>query len=501
MDTLVTRLITQFTSEIVAIPLAVALVVVTYLVLPRSERRRERQSAILLGLSVVCGLSRFVLPEEATAHRGLLFGATFFLLAFIGRSAVLLLVHFTVDRRRERPAPRIFRDLSTGVTYLLVALVALRAIGVEPGSILTTSALLTAVVGLSLQDTLGNLVSGLALQMQRPFDVGDWIEIDNGVQAGQVTEVRWRATSIMTLDRVEVILPNGGLAKASIRNYSRPSKVSRRRLAVGVAYGSPPSEVHEVLVSAAVGAPGVLAAPPPRARTKAFADSAVTHELLYFIDDFEHALDIDGEVLDRISHGLARRGFDIPFPTRALVTVPADDGTRRREVDRARVAAAMASVDLLKPLPDDSRQLLIERAALRRWGPGEPVVRRGDPSLEMFIVEKGRLAVEVPREGGAVAEVASLGHGDCFGEMGLLTGEVRSATVRAKTLCDLVVIGHDDFHDVLAAHPEVVDRMGGMLASRQAGLEAAATSKEAAPATAERQQRLISKIRDFFKLV
>jgi small-conductance mechanosensitive channel len=462
MDTLVTRLITQFTSEIVAIPLAVALVVVTYLVLPRSERRRERQSAILLGLSVVCGLSRFVLPEEATAHRGLLFGATFFLLASIGRSAVLLLVHFTVDRRRERPAPRIFRDLSTGVTYLLVALVALRAIGVEPGSILTTSALLTAVVGLSLQDTLGNLVSGLALQMQRPFDVGDWIEIDNGVQAGQVTEVRWRATSIMTLDRVEVILPNGGLAKASIRNYSRPSKVSRRRLAVGVAYGSPPSEVHEVLVSAAVGAPGVLAAPPPRARTKAFADSAVTHELLYFIDDFEHALDIDGEVLDRISHGLARRGFDIPFPTRALVTVPADDG---------------------------------------RWGPGEPVVRRGDPSLEMFIVEKGRLAVEVPREGGAVAEVASLGHGDCFGEMGLLTGEVRSATVRAKTLCDLVVIGHDDFHDVLAAHPEVVDRMGGMLASRQAGLEAAATSKEAAPATAERQQRLISKIRDFFKLV
>jgi CRP-like cAMP-binding protein len=304
----------------------------------------------------------------------------------------------------------------------------------------------------------------------------------------------------MTLDRVEVILPNAGLAKAAIRNYSRPSKVSRRRLNVGVAYGSAPSEVHEVLVAAAVGAPGVLDTPPPRARTKAFADSAVTHELLYFVDDFARALDIDGEVLDRVYHGLARRGFDIPFPTRVLVTSPVDDGARRREIDRARVAAAIAAVDILKPLPDDSRTLLVDRAALRRYGPGEPVVRKGDPSREMFVVESGTLAVEVPRDGGSLAEVAILGAGECFGEMGLLTGEPRSATVRAKTLCDLIVIDHESFHDVLAAHPEIVEGLGGLLVSRQAGLEAAVAT-DRTPATADRQQRLISKIRDFFKLV
>jgi CRP-like cAMP-binding protein len=86
--------------------------------------------------------------------------------------------------------------------------------------------------------------------------------------------------------------------------------------------------------------------------------------------------------------------------------------------------------------------------------------------------------------------------------MGLLTGDPRAATVRAKTLCDLVVIDHDAFHDVLAAHPETVERMGGMLAERQAGLDAASAAPGArAPAKAERQQRLISKIRDFFKLV
>jgi CRP-like cAMP-binding protein len=176
---------------------------------------------------------------------------------------------------------------------------------------------------------------------------------------------------------------------------------------------------------------------------------------------------------------------------------PADD----RASSRARIGAAIGAVELLAPLPEDARAVLLERAALRRYGPGEAVVRKGEPSREMFVVERGALAVEVPRGSGAgAAEVAQLGAGQCFGEMGLLTGEARSATVRAKTLCDLVVIDHDAFHDVLARHPEIVDRMGGLLATRQAGLEAVVL-EERAPPTEERKRRLISQIRSFFKLV
>ena len=151
-----------------------------------------------------------------------------------------------------------------------------------------------------MQDTLGNLVSGLALQMQRPFDVGDWIEIDNGQQAGRVTEVTWRATTVMTLDHVEVILPNAGLAKAAIRNYSRPSPVARRRVVVGVSPAAAPDEVHEALVEAAREVSGVLPSPAPYARTRAFAESSIEYEVLFFIDDFSQALTIEGAVRDRI---------------------------------------------------------------------------------------------------------------------------------------------------------------------------------------------------------
>jgi small-conductance mechanosensitive channel/CRP-like cAMP-binding protein len=489
----------DLTSELVGIPLAFILVVLAFLLLPRTERRRARQGALLFAFSLMCGTARLLFRADAAVRKPLLFAATFFLLASMGRSLVVLLVYVLLERRTARPSPRIFRDLSTGIVYLLVALVAMHAIGVEPGSILTTSALLTAVVGLALQDTLGNLVSGLALQMQRPFDVGDWVEIDTS-HAGQVTEVTWRATSIRTLDHVEVILPNAMLAKAAIRNYSRPTKVSRRRVPVGVTYGASPDEVKAILASAATDVPGVLADPAPRARTRTFGDSAINYEVLFFTDDFGHAIDIDGAVSDRIYHALARHGIEIPYPTRSLMMAPIPSPAERREADRARIGTAMAALELLQPLPDDARGELRDRASLRRYGGGEIVVRKGEPSREMFIVERGQLAVEVPREGGPPVEVAQLGSGQCFGEMGLLTGEVRSASVRAKTQSDLVVVDHDAFHDVLAKHPEVVDRMGGLLAARQAGLDAAAV-EERGPPTEERKRRLISQIRGFFRLV
>jgi small-conductance mechanosensitive channel/CRP-like cAMP-binding protein len=467
--------------------------------LPQGQRVRARQGAVLLVFAILCvAVERTTFAGEP-APRGLVFASAFFLLASIGRSLVVLLIEVRAARRTARPAPRIFRDLSTAMVYLAVALLALRAIDVEPGSILTTSALLTAVVGLAMQDTLGNLVSGLALQLQRPFDVGDWVEIDGGQQAGRIAEVTWRATTIMTLDHVEVILPNANLAKAAIRNYSRPSPVARRRVIVNASYASAPAIVHEVLIGSVAEVPGVLASPKPGARTRSFGESAIEYEVLFYIDDFERALVIEGAVHDRIYYAFARTGIEMPFPTRTLIQSPQDAGARR-EATRQRCAAAIGWLPLLQPLPLDAREVLAARASLKTYGPGEAVVRKGDASLELFLIERGAVAVELPRDGGGAAELARLGPGQCFGEMGLLTGESRSATVRAVTLCDTVVIDRESFHQVLGAHPEVVDRLGNLLAARQAEISVARAA-ETPQVVAERSRRLISQIREFFKLV
>jgi small-conductance mechanosensitive channel/CRP-like cAMP-binding protein len=448
------------------------LLVLAGALLPAGKRIRARQGAVLFGMGLAALLARAVPTADPGVTRLLVFATSFFLLASIGRSLVVLLLDVIAERRTARPSPRIFRDLSTGVVYLFVGLLALRSVDVEPGSILTTSALLTAVVGLAMQDTLGNLVSGLALQLQRPFDVGDWVELDDGRQQGRVTEVTWRATTVMTLDHVEVILPNAGLAKASIRNYSRPSPVARRRVLVNASPASSPDDVHTVLVAAAREVPGVLVSPEPFARTRSFAESSIEYELLFFIDDFGQAQNIEGAVRDRVYYAFARAGVEMPFPTRTLLLPQVDPGARVA-AERGRRASAIAAVPLLTPLPNDSRQLLIDRAMSRPYGPGEVIVRKGEASTDLFIIERGTVAVELPRVAGVAAELAQLGAGQCFGEMGLLTGETRSATVRARTRCDLIVIDREAFHEVLAAHPEVVDRMGALLASRQAEISAA----------------------------
>jgi CRP-like cAMP-binding protein len=329
--------------------------------------------------------------------------------------------------------------------------------------------------------------------------VGDWVEIDDGRQSGRVTEVTWRATTVMTLDHVEVILPNAGLAKAAIRNYSRPSPVARRHVPVNVSPASAPHDVHDALVSAAREVTGVLASPAPSARTKSFAESSIEYEVLFFVDDFALALKVEGTVRDRIYYTFARRNIEMPYPTRTLL-IPQVDPKARGEDDLKRRASALASVPLLQSIPDDARRVLAERALRQPYGPGEVIVREGDQSTALFIVEQGRVVVEVRVEGGGTSELATLGSGQYFGEMGLLTGEVRSATVRAKTRCDLVVIDHDAFHDVLASHPEVVDRLGALLALRQAEISAAKSAGGPTAPPEERSRRLISQIREFFKL-
>jgi small-conductance mechanosensitive channel len=478
---------------------ALVLVVLAGILLPKGMKLRARQGASLLVLSLLAAAARELPLKGSLVERILVFAVTFFLLASIGRSSVVLLVDVLGARRAARPTPRIFRDLSTAGVYLFVGLLALRSIDIEPGSILTTSALLTAVVGLAMQDTLGNLVSGLALQLQPPFDVGDWVELDDGNVSGRIEEVTWRATTIMTLDHVEVILPNAGLAKASIRNYSRPSPVARRRVIVNVTPNATPDAVHDALVAAAREVEGVLVTPAPSARTRNFGDSTIEYEVFFFIDDFGRALKIEGAVRDRIYYVFQRLDIEMPVPARALSFAQVDLRARADEA-RARRAAALSAVTLMKSMPEDALAELAGRATLLPYGPGEVIVREGEKSTALYIVERGRVTVEVGIEGGGRSELASMGPSDYFGEMGLLTGEARSATVRAKTPCDLVVIDHDAFHDVLAAHPEVVDRLGALLAMRQAEISAAKAAGGSVPPTEERSRRLISQIREFFKL-
>lgn len=486
-----------------AIGAAVVLLILARVFLPKTDRSRARIAAVYLVLALVFGVLSLAMDERASVHRVFLFLYYFFILASSGRSIVLLAVDVVFGRRMRRAPPRIFRDLTQAIVYVVVVMLTLRAVGVEPGSLLTTSALLTAVIGLSLQDTLGNLVSGLALQMQRPFEVGDWIQFENDErQIGQVTEVNWRATTVMTSDLVEVIIPNGVLARAPIRNYSQPSTVSRRSVSVQASYTVPPRRVQEAIVSALAGTPGVLADPPPWVQTRTFADSGIEYVVYYFTNDYAARQRTDGAVRDRVWYALQRAAIDIPFPIRTVhmhhMSEEKEKTDRERELERR--DKVLRVVDFLDVLPPETHRALAAATAKRLYAPGEVIVRQGESSTELFIIDRGQVVVELTRAD-KTFPVARLGAGKFFGEMALMTGEVRKATVRADTECELLVIDHDSFHATLAAVPGIVERMSELLASRQAELEAVASERRPDDVPMqERSRRLISQIKTFFKL-
>jgi small-conductance mechanosensitive channel/CRP-like cAMP-binding protein len=494
-------------GETIAVAIALLLIALLWVTLPAHHRRVVRQPVIFLGVHLAAhALRKVVFYGDSNMAHFLVVVAVLSILASIGRSTVALVLDVFYGRRLSRPAPKIIRDLVLGIVYMLVALASLRAAGIEPGSILTTSALLTAVIGLSLQETLGNLFAGLALQMQSPFEVGDWIQfgIDQKT-VGKVLEVNWRATKVLTLDEVEVVVPNGTLGKAPISNYTKPSPRIRRSIYLTIPLTTPPRKAQRIIETCIKGAWGVLDEPPPSCVTSDFTEAGVQLWLRFWTDQFQKWGIVDGEARDRIWYALAREGIPISSPTREIFVHEVNDEmrTRQRATRMAENLEALQAVDFLAAIPRVELEKLARTTQSHLYAEGEQVVRKGDNADEMYIVRTGEVAVLMPGSNGngTRKEVARLTAGKFFGEMALMTGEPRTADVIATCDSELLVLGHGAFQATLAVHPELAETISRAIAERQAKLEEHAQSTEKRKERVEqRTSQLLGKIRSFFSL-
>lgn len=423
------------------------------------------------------------------------------LLLIVARSIVVLLTESSLGRWIVPSLPRIVADLLQAALYAAAGLLTLRAAGMEPSSLLTTSALLTAVVGLALQETLGNVFAGLALQLGQPFEIGDWIEIENEPKnAGRVLEVSWRSTRLLTYDDVEIVVPNGAIARGLLRNASKPSPVARRTVLFSANYATAPERVHATVLAAIVQVPRVLDTPEPEVLTMDFASDGITYALRYSTVDHPYALQTDSLVRDRIWHALQRAGIVIPFPQRDVHLIPRDLPAERAAQLR-KLEDTLAYVSLFTDLPESLLREMAEGAETRTYARGEWVVRQGEPGDELFVVAGGEVEVWARTADGQEMHLARLGVGDFFGEMSLLTGEVRSASVRARDQTTLVVLGHRAMRRVLHAHPELAERLTAMVVARNDARQVHVRSRaESEQIDAdERQHQLLRRVRSFFE--
>jgi small-conductance mechanosensitive channel len=497
------------------LPWAVAVFIVAAIVLIAlrpNERRRIRAALLLFtvsigGLLAVGALATRGISTDSRLYLWFDWAALFCLwIAFINVVSVLLFDVLLLSLRL-RP-PRILRDLLVAFAYLIVGITLLSIPHVDIAGIVATSAVLTAVIGLSFQDTLGNMMGGMALQMEGAFGVGDWIRVDG--QEGIVKDIRWRHTSIETRNWDTIVIPNSALMKSQVTVLGRRAgqpRQHRQWVYFNVDFRCSPAEIIDVVETAlrAEPIPNVATTPPPNCVLMDFKESYCSYAVRYWLTDLALDDPTNSVVRTRIHFALKRANIPLSIPAHALFVKEGERQhvERRRAEEIEKRSQLLKRVELFHSLTDEERHILAGRVRIAPFVRGEAMTRQGAQAHWLYLITRGDAEVRVSLDGDLSENVATLHAGDFFGEMGMMTGSPRTATVIAASEVECYRLDKDAFHDILRSRPQIAEDISQVLARRRVELEAAREdlNEEAKLARMRSHEGdFLQRIRDFFAL-
>lgn len=420
------------------------------------------------------------------------------LLLWAGLAVVLIRViiefifSFVLRIRNGYEAPNIVRNIFSIVAYITVLTLIFKQFyeEVELGTLFTTSAIFGVIIGLALQDTLGNLFAGISLHADKPFQTGDVIRVGNWT--GIVESVTWRAVKLRTFQNHIVLLNNSNVAKEAFEVCPRDNP-NTRLVPFNTVYADSPERTIRVVLDAVRDANNVSQQFTPVVRIKNFGESGVEYEVKYWIEDYARCADTDALIRQRIWYALRRAGIHFAYPTRTLHVArrTKQDG---RGADQSRLVERLSGVSVFAPLSAEEIARLAEASTNHVFAPGETVIRAGDEGSSMFVMHRGAVEVQASDNGNA-RTVAVLKEGDFFGEMALFKGEPRTANVVAVEETEVLEIGHEALKDLFKVNPDLVELISHVIAERRTDL--AAKPEDAEPAANE-SAGVIRSIKRFF---
>src|SRR5436305_1447027 len=414
---------------------------------------------------------------------------------FAARTLNAALFDFVLRLRRHYEAPTLVRNIFTLLAFTILFVFTFRFVypTYDLGALFTTSAIFGVIIGLALQDTLGNFFAGISLHADRPFQVGDVIVVGSQKPTGVVESIAWRAIKIRTFQNHIVLVSNSLAAREAIEVAPRDN-LNARLVFFSTIYTDSPAKTIHVVRESVRDADNVSDKVTPIVRIRGLGDSSIDWEIKYWLDDYAKYNDTDALVRQRVWYALRRNGLTFSFPTRTLYLerkVPVRPVTAEDQI-----ADRLSAVDVFAPLSTDELRQLAKATAGHVFAPGETLIRAGDEGSSMFVVHNGRVAVQVSGPGGA-RTVAELTEGNFFGEMALFTGEPRTANVVALEETEVLEIGHAAMKHLFETNPSLAESISWTIAERQADL--AKGSASAQPSIQE-TAGLLSSIKRFFGL-
>lgn len=479
--------------------LATTLLFFTVVLLVRRTRGQEIHSRItapiklaLFGLLVLYGEMAL---SGIPSYRAMLEGVqTIVVLLCLAKLAMYLIVDIYLPLRTQREVPCFLRDTVRLVVYLAVGIVSLRLVlKIDLSAIVTTTTVITATIAFAMQSTLANALSGFSIQTDRMLERQNWIAIKEKNLFGEIVNVGFRYTTLRGLDNTLNMVPNSVIMQNVVTYYGNSDSDEKPfiSLEVMLGYDLPPERAKTLLLKVLQEEPNVLDTPVPVVRLLALNDSGISYALNFTAVPSQRNL-VKDAIYTQVWYAVSREGYSFPFPHRQIIAAEARSPF---EFSREHVATELRGSELFTILDDVTIVFLAEQAPVRVFGPGEVVVREGAGGSSLFIVLKGKLEVSV--EGKVVGGILQ---DSFFGEMSLLTGEPRRATVRASCEVWLAEVTKELMEPLLRANPAIMETLSSILVEREQRTMESTREAEERVEGLSRHEEYLRRLKQFFRL-
>lgn len=420
----------------------------------------------------------------------------------IDRIIRVLYWNLYLRKTRKRNIPSLIEDIFTAAIITLGACVGLYyEVGISATGLFTASGATAIIIGIALQTVIQDLFSGLSVNMDRSCAIGDRITVYmtemEDVFYGTVTGIGWRCTYLRLADGALLSVPNRILTSNWMINHSRPQGPKRHTVDVPIDPRVPVDRALSVLLDAAfkaVRAPALSKTPEPSAEIKEITPLATVYEISFYADPNK----TEPETARANMYGQVQRalnGFQLSLPATHMETVSAQEP--EADWDDGQIRKTLKQTPYFKDVLEEHQlDNLVLNSTPREIPPNTVFIRQDDEGDSMYVLLEGVARVTVHRPGDDDQQVAILTSGDIVGEMSLMLGVPRTATVAAITKIRALEITKAAISALLDESPQILESFGEVLSRRQEQLGAIVneTSNKG-----NAQQALLTRLRAYFR--
>ena len=393
------------------------------------------------------------------------------------------------------------------VFFLTLSLIAHFVFDEPLTSILVTGGGLTIALGFGIQGLINDLFSSLAIQLDPPFKVGDFINVhhrylESEGLIGKVEETNWRTTRMWTTGRNYIIVPNSYITTQILTNYSMPKSLSRFEMNYTLDFAIPSDRAIRIFNAAlldSVGAKGPVASPRPTTILTGINSDGAVYKLKYFLEPAEVSPPKARNTINaNVIYHLANAGMSPSYDKQDIFLgrMPKRQKSWDNEKDRMDL---LSNIDLFKDFSGELLGNITNSFHLRELKPEEVLFNQGDDGESLFVLVEGLLEVSLQVEG-EKRHLTFLRPGSFLGEMALLTGEKRSANVTSSTESLVGELTKESIMSLATENPEVLNKMTAVVAKRRLKNEEmwATSAKSHDEAVQKEEKNLMARVTNFF---